>query len=68
MPDEIIICGTAPREGMPDANTPPERCPECGCAEFGHGFGLAGGGYGPYLACERCSYVVAKTQIDDEVT
>lgn len=41
-------------------------CPRCGQHDQAEeGFGLAGGGFGPYLWCDRCGGVVAKTD-DDE--
>jgi hypothetical protein len=37
----------------------PETCPKCkNLLEMG--FGLAGGGYGPYLFCETCQEIVEK--------
>ena len=43
-----------------------ENCPLCG-GELQYGFGLAGGGYGPYTYCdnEGCSYF-DKVQEPDE--
>lgn len=32
------------------------RCPECG-DELLPGFGLLGGGYGPYVVCSVCPFV-----------
>jgi len=42
-----------------------DKCPNCG-TETEHGFGLAGGGYGPYVFCPRegCDYF-AKLQVED---
>lgn len=42
-----------------------EKCPICGCRVTG-GFGLAGGGYGPYRYCERvgCRFWI-KRQSED---
>lgn len=42
-------------------------CPKCG-GETLHGFGLMGGGYGPYVVCDGdpgCSWFY-KTQSNDE--
>lgn len=43
--------------------TPVPACPKCG-AELLNGFGLAGGGYGPYVMCsaDGCDYF-DKTQV-----
>jgi hypothetical protein len=37
----------------------PDGCPKCG-ADLAHGYGLAGGGMGPYTYCENdsCDYFV----------
>lgn len=43
--------------GPPDC-THPQKYQECG-------FGLAGGGYGPYMYCSQCGRVYNKTQIED---
>lgn len=58
----VIICGGPP---PPDAETLPETCPKCG-TETQFGFGLAGGGYGPYVACmnDACDFF-AKRQSDE---
>lgn len=37
-----------------------EKCPHCG-GPTEVGFGLAGGGYGPYTYCEKCSAVTSKS-------
>jgi hypothetical protein len=31
------------------------HCPRCGSPTF-NGFGLAGGGYGPWIACQACPW------------
>jgi hypothetical protein len=41
-------------------------CPECGeKSEVSDGFGLLGGGYGPYTTCDRCGMIVTKTDMSD---
>ncbi len=40
-------------------------CPECG-GSLEVGFGLAGGGYGPYTYCLACERVVEKWQETDD--
>lgn len=40
------------------------KCPTCG-SELEMGFGLAGGGYGPYSYCPKCEQVIDKTQEHD---
>ncbi len=39
---------------------PDSKCPTCG-AETEIGFGLAGGGYGPYTYCPNCEIVTSKS-------
>lgn len=41
-----------------------ERCPHCG-GETQVGFGLAGGGYGPYMFCDTCEVVTSKSPEED---
>ena|ERR1700689_664359 len=43
------------------AACPVDMCPDCK-TELEVGFGLAGGGYGPYSFCPDCGTVVSKTQ------
>jgi uncharacterized protein (DUF983 family) len=31
-------------------------CPRCSSTKLYQGFGLAGGGYGPYVDCGRCGW------------
>lgn len=40
--------------------SPDENCPTCG-KETEIGFGLAGGGYGPYTYCQYCEIVTSKS-------
>ena len=60
---EIIICGLPPPPRPPSLSDAPPSCRECG-GSLEHGYGLAGGGCGPYLICESCSMVAAKDQDD----
>lgn len=60
----IIICGIAPDHPIPPMSEAPKACPGCGSEDMEPGFGLMGGGYGAYLACNNCSRVVAKDQED----
>lgn len=39
-----------------------DRCPKCLSTNLEMGFGLAGGGYGPYSFCSACGIVVNKSQ------
>jgi len=41
-----------------------EPCPKCGSGTE-MGFGLAGGGYGPYRYCLTCEEIIEKWQDDD---
>jgi hypothetical protein len=45
----------------------PAKCPKCG-GDVQGGFGLAGGGYGPYWYCENddCDYFDKIQSSDDE--
>lgn len=56
--DDVLLFGT---RGNP-ANAPHERCPKCLSVNLEMGFGLAGGGYGPYSYCPQCGIVVNKSQ------
>jgi hypothetical protein len=42
----------------------PAACPNCsaGPEKWEMGFGLAGGGYGPYQYCGSCGTMLSKTQ------
>jgi hypothetical protein len=42
-----------------------DPCPKCG-GETEMGFGLAGGGYGPYRWCPECAEVIEKWQEEPE--
>lgn len=61
LPKETIL--------MPDHKPRPEEkedfCPKCG-GELQPGFGLAGGGYGPYWYCENCSAVINKIFLKED--
>lgn len=37
----------------------------CDKRKLDSGFGLAGGGYGPYNYCVNCGVIVSKTVLDD---
>lgn len=39
----------------------PDECPKC-AVRYEVGFGLAGGGYGPYTYCPQCGDLLSKTQ------
>lgn len=39
-----------------------ERCPKCLSTNLEMGYGLAGGGFGPYSYCPTCGVVVHKSQ------
>ncbi len=40
------------------------KCPDCG-SPLEAGFGMAGGGYGPYSYCPKCETVLNKVQVDE---
>lgn len=51
------------REGVLDHQV--ERCPKCE-GELMEGFGLAGGGFGPYGFCDKCQRVIYKITLPDD--
>jgi uncharacterized protein (UPF0212 family) len=59
----IHIDGSDKRKDIPDI-TGQTHCPACN-SELQSGFGLAGGGYGVYMYCEKCERVVEKTFVDE---
>lgn len=42
-----------------------QNCPTCS-SELTDGFGLAGGGYGPYGFCEKCQRIIYKINLPDD--
>lgn len=56
--DDVQIFGT----GNPTPLAQSNRCPKCLSTNLEMGFGLAGGGYGPYSYCHNCGIVVNKSQ------
>lgn len=42
-----------------------DHCPDHPDAELDAGYGLAGGGMGPYMYCSVCYQVISKTQDQD---
>lgn len=54
-------------EGLPEVGGA-KKCslPNCPAPQFETGFGLAGGGYGPYEFCDTCGLIVSKTTIRDD--
>lgn len=63
----LVICGGKP-EGAEarDSLEGLERCPKCG-EETTFGFGLAFGGYGPYVMCmeEDCDWAAKQYLSED---
>ena len=55
----VIIDMDKKREDLPDLHH--DACPKCG-SETDIGFGLAGGGFGPYTYCPVCEVVVSKSE------
>lgn len=53
--DDVSILGTGHHVSIP-------RCPKCLGTNLEMGYGLAGGGYGPYSYCTSCGTVVNKSQ------
>lgn len=52
---------TDPAPEQTTADDLPETCPDCS-EPLKPGFGLAGGGYGAYVYCERCGILFGKVQ------
>jgi hypothetical protein len=52
--DDVQIFGTS--------SGPIARCPKCLSTNLEMGYGLAGGGMGPYSYCPTCGVVVNKSQ------
>lgn len=44
------------------------KCPKCGSLDLYSGFGLAGGGYGSYVACDGCEYFHKDYVLDEETS
>jgi len=63
----LHIDSAVKREGLPDMGEA-VACgrPRCPAPNFEVGFGLAGGGYGPYEYCEICGEIVSKTELGDD--
>lgn len=63
----IHIDSSEKREGLPNVGDA-KACarPHCPAPHFEMGFGLAGGGYGPYEFCDVCGEVVSKTVLPDD--
>ena len=63
----IFIDASAKDASLANVGDTDGRCPTCG-GELAAGFGLAGGGYGPYEYCpaESCGgKIVTKTECDE---
>jgi hypothetical protein len=56
--DDVQIFGTGGKVHL----VPADRCPKCLSTNLEMGFGLAGGGFGPYSYCPNCGIVVHKSQ------
>lgn len=56
--DDVALFGS----GRETYLTQSDRCPKCLTTNLEMGFGLAGGGYGPYSFCPQCGIVVNKSQ------
>jgi hypothetical protein len=52
--DDVQIFGTGAGSSV--------RCPKCLSTNLEMGYGLAGGGVGPYSYCPTCGIVVTKSQ------
>ena len=59
----IIISPSEPRPDIPTHDV--DACPHCG-GPVVKGFGLAGGGFGPYTFCEKCERITSKINMPDD--
>jgi hypothetical protein len=59
--DGLFIDMATKDPDIPALSDGPDVCPCCG-GELIHGYGLAGGGIGVYLACAACALIVAKDE------
>jgi len=60
---QVHIDSAKKRPGLPEYDwTMP--CPHCGGVQE-HGFGLGGGGFGPYTYCPACERITSKTEIEE---
>lgn len=60
--DEIHVHIDSSEQDKDIPEVQPTVCPKCTGSNFDMGFGLAGGGFGPYTYCVDCGAVVHKTQ------
>lgn len=58
-------CGFSKEMFVPD--NMPGGCPEHPDATHENGFGLAGGGYGPYSICNVCGLMFDKIDVPDDM-
>ena len=58
--DDVTLFGCGDK--VHPAQNERDRCPKCLSTNLEMGFGLAGGGYGPYSYCPNCGIVVNKSQ------
>lgn len=56
--DDVALFGTEGKVHLVQS----DRCPKCLSTNLEMGFGLAGGGFGPYTYCTSCGVVVSKSQ------
>lgn len=53
----LVVCGANPEVPYPTKfSVDGKTCPRCGAEDVSSGFGLAGGGYGPYESCDSCDW------------
>jgi hypothetical protein len=60
-----MIDSSKKRDGLPEYDLA-LRCQKHPGLFSTHGFGLAGGGYGPYTMCVKCGAVLSKTCLPDD--
>lgn len=58
--DDVQIFGTEGKVHLVQSER--DRCPKCLSTDLEMGFGLAGGGIGPYTYCPKCGIIVNKSQ------
>lgn len=53
-------------ESKPREDAIADRCPDHPNATSTGGFGLAGGGFGPYEVCDECGRIFGKLDLGDD--
>lgn len=63
-PVTVMIDAAVPQEETIVVDELPDECPRCGSDDMVFGYGLAGGGFGSYLACE-CGALIKEMEPEE---